>query len=70
MPKLEPWVEELEANEGKARRDRLSLLRIYGACLTTCRQASTDIIQWVAGALPTPVHAQKNKAILSGWIRT
>ena len=34
MPKLEPWVEELErrleANEGKARRDRLSLLRIYG----------------------------------------
>ena len=33
MPKLGPWVEELErrleANEKKARRDRLSLLRIH-----------------------------------------
>ena len=33
MPKLGPWVKELErfleANEGKARRDRLSVLRIY-----------------------------------------
>ena len=33
MPKLGPWVEELErqleANEKKPRRDRLSLLRIY-----------------------------------------
>ena len=33
MPKLGPWVDELErrleANEGEARRDRLSLLRIY-----------------------------------------
>ena len=32
MPKLGPWVKELErfleANEGKARRDRLSVLRI------------------------------------------
>ncbi len=39
MPKLGPWVDELEsrleANEGKARRDRLSLLRIHEelACL-------------------------------------
>ena len=33
MPKLGPWVDELErqleANEKKARRDRLSLLRIH-----------------------------------------
>ena len=33
MPKLGPWVEELErqlkANEKKARKDRLSLLRIH-----------------------------------------
>ena len=33
MPKLGPWVEELErrleANEKKPRRDRLSLLRIH-----------------------------------------
>ena len=33
MPKLGPWIEELErrleANEEKARRDRLSMVRIY-----------------------------------------
>ena len=33
LPKLGPWVEELErrleANEGKGRRDRLSLVRMY-----------------------------------------
>ena len=33
MPKLGPWVEELErqleANEKKARKDRLSLLRVH-----------------------------------------
>ena len=35
MPKLGPWVDELErqleANEKKARRDRLSLLRILAS---------------------------------------
>ena len=47
MPKLGPWVDELErqleANEKKARRDRLSLLRIHEdlASLGYMRAATT-----------------------------
>ena len=41
MPKLGPWVEELdrqlEANEKKQRRDRLSLLRIHEALASLAR---------------------------------
>ena len=40
MPKLGPWVEELErqlkANEKKARKDRLSLLRIHKPRFGSC----------------------------------
>ena len=54
MPKLGPWVEELErrleANEGEARRDRLSLLRIYEELASLGYGGGYDAVRRYAGA--------------------
>ena len=54
MPKLGPWVEELErqleANEKKPRRDRLSLLRIYEALGEAGYEGGYDAVRRYAKA--------------------
>lgn len=68
MPKLGPWVEELErrleANEGKARRDRLSVLRICEELVLLGYGGGYDAVRRYAKAwrgrrgslLPSPAH--------------
>ena len=54
MPKLGRWVEELdrrlEANEGKERRDRLSLLRIHEELVVLGYGGGYDAVRRYAGA--------------------
>ena len=54
MPKLGPWVKELErfleANEGKARRDRLSVLRIYEGLASQGYDGGYDAVRRYAKA--------------------
>ena len=54
MPKLGPWVEELErqleANEKKARRDRLSLLRIHEDLASLGYEGGYDAVRRYARA--------------------
>ena len=60
MPKLGPWVEELErqleANEKKARKDRLSLLRIHEDLASLGYEGGYDAVRRYAG-LAAPVAA-------------
>ena len=54
MPKLGPWVEELErqlkANEKKARKDRLSLLRIHEDLVSLGYKGGYDAVRRYARA--------------------
>ena len=54
MPKLGPWVEELErqlkANEKKARKDRLSLLRIHEDLASLGYEGGYDAVRRYARA--------------------
>ena len=65
MPKLGPWVEELErqleANEKKPRRDRLSLLRIHED-LAADSDASDRRIRFYLTALPGHLTAVRARA--------
>ena len=53
-PKLGPWTEELdgylEANEKKARRDRLSLMRMYEELAALGYAGGYDAVRRYAGA--------------------
>ena len=55
MPKLGPWIEELErrlgANEEKARRDRLSMVRIYEDIASLGYGGGYDAVR---GVMPRP----------------
>ena len=61
MPKLGPWVEELErqleANEKKARRDRLSLLRIHEDLASLGYEGGYDAVRRLCQGLAAPVAA-------------
>ena len=61
MPKLGPWVEELErqlkANEKKARKDRLSLLRIHEDLVSLGYKGGYDAVRRVCQGLAAPVAA-------------
>ena len=74
MPKLGPWVEELErrleANEKKPRRDRLSLLRIHEDLAALGLRGDAFLVQMesaaAANTVETKADASRLRLVLEG----